>query len=244
MFPLWFCALKFFSLQFIMHFSAPISRATNPAHRILPCTVITQNTNYALHPSVTSSVFLSTQMSCPCRELNSDSSVVEHVPDHHTTQFLFTLWKHCLRNQRALYICLRTSCKESVFTKTRVIHSYNTVYRQCLLYSRNIRRKADGIVAQRDRQCTYKSNIKACSLNHCCRGKAVKYEILWACVSVALVIQHAKHMRSIILTSVACLALPYFSTLSRKRHDFRKQLLNIKCMFGFSLQLLSETFSL
>jgi hypothetical protein len=30
------------------------------------------------------------------------------------------------------------------------------------------------------------------------------------CVSVALVIQHAKRMRRIILSSVACLAVPYF----------------------------------
>ena len=35
------------------------------------------------------------------------------------------------------------------------------------------------------------------------------------CVSVGLVIQHAKRMRSIILSSVASLAVPYFSTLSQ-----------------------------
>jgi len=34
----------------------------------------------------------------------------------------------------------------------------------------------------------------------------------------------------------------YFSTLSRKRYDFRKTLLNIKCVFLFSLQRLLETF--
>ena len=41
------------------------------------------------------------------------------------------------------------------------------------------------------------------------------------CVSVALVIRHAKRMRRIVLPSVASPALPYFSTLSHKRHDFR-----------------------
>jgi len=59
------------------------------------------------------------------------------------------------------------------------------------------------------------------------------------CVFVALVIQHAKRMRRTILSSLACLTVPYFSTLSHKRHDFWKMLLNTKCLFWFSLQLLS-----
>ena len=44
------------------------------------------------------------------------------------------------------------------------------------------------------------------------------------------------------MSSVDSPALPYFSTLSYKRHNFRgkKKLLNTKCVFWFSLQLLSE----
>jgi hypothetical protein len=42
-------------------------------------------------------------------------------------------------------------------------------------------------------------------------------------VPVALVMQHAKRMRSIILPSVACPVVPYFSELSDKRQDFQKQ---------------------
>jgi hypothetical protein len=49
-------------------------------------------------------------------------------------------------------------------------------------------------------------------------------------VSVALSIQHATRMRCVVLSSVACLAAPYFSTLSHIWHDFRKKLLNIKCV--------------
>jgi hypothetical protein len=45
-----------------------------------------------------------------------------------------------------------------------------------------------------------------------------------------------------IMSSVACPALPYFSSLSHKRHDFRKRLLNTKYVFWFSLPYLSESF--
>jgi hypothetical protein len=58
------------------------------------------------------------------------------------------------------------------------------------------------------------------SRNHCCRGKAISITYSED-VSVALGMQHAKSMRRIILSPVACPALQYFSALSHKRHDFR-----------------------
>ena len=42
------------------------------------------------------------------------------------------------------------------------------------------------------------------------------------CVCVALVIQHAMHMRRI-MSHVTYLALPHLPTLSHKRHDYRKK---------------------
>ena len=60
------------------------------------------------------------------------------------------------------------------------------------------------------------------------------------CVSVALCILHAMRMLHIVICD--CPAVQYFSTLFHKRHDFRKKVLNMKCVFLFSLQLLSETF--
>jgi len=40
------------------------------------------------------------------------------------------------------------------------------------------------------------------------------------CLSVALDIQHVMLMLRILLSSVACLVPPYFSTLFHKHHDF------------------------
>jgi hypothetical protein len=49
-------------------------------------------------------------------------------------------------------------------------------------------------------------------------------------------------MLRIILPSLACSAVPYFSTYLINGAIFLKPSLNINCVFRFSVQLLSETF--
>jgi hypothetical protein len=54
------------------------------------------------------------------------------------------------------------------------------------------------------------------------------------CVSVALVIQHAKRMRRIILSSEACVAAPCFSTLSHKQRFLEKVTEHKVCVLSLS----------
>jgi len=48
------------------------------------------------------------------------------------------------------------------------------------------------------------------------------------CVCVALAVQYARRMRRTVMSSVACLGLQDFSTISQKWNDFRKNVLEHK----------------
>jgi len=102
------------------------------------------------------------------------------------------------------------------------------------------------VVQGQTRQAMYvEHNIEARYFNHCCCGHEMCIKVSWLCFCVlALVMRHAKPMHNNILSSVACPDLPYFSTLSHKRHDFRKKvLLTLKCVFWFSLNFYVKNFS-
>ena len=86
-------------------------------------------------------------------------------------------------------------------------------------------------ISGHERQCKYKRNIEAGSRNYYCRGKAISITY-FECVSVALIIQHEMRIRHI----VACLALPQFSSLTHKRHDFRKNVMKHKmCLLNTNI---------
>jgi hypothetical protein len=83
--------------------------------------------------------------------------------------------------------------------------------------------------------------IEARSRNHCCRGKAISITYS-ECLSVALIIRHAKRMRRVMLSSVVCLGLSYFFHISWKARFSVKYLLNITCVFSLSIQIWFKNF--
>jgi hypothetical protein len=95
-----------------------------------------------------------------------------------------------------------------------------------------------------DRKWIVSRNVEVLSPKNYYRGNAIGITY-YECAFLALGIQHAMHMRRVILWSVACPNLQYFSILYHKRHNFRqKNLLKIKRVFWLSMQLSSEKFGI
>ena len=96
---------------------------------------------------------------------------------------------------------------------------------------------------KKDRQCTYIRNTGALSCNNCCSIKAISITYS-ECVTVALGIQHAMRMRSIIL-SVICGLPRFYKTFSHYLTNstvLKKKIYMKHKMCVFFLQLVSETF--
>jgi hypothetical protein len=68
--------------------------------------------------------------------------------------------------------------------------------------------------------------------------------VCWYCCRSWPGKQVTSYLSCIVLSCVVCLAAPYLSTLSNKLCDFRgEKLLNIKCVFWFSLQICPKHFT-
>jgi hypothetical protein len=78
------------------------------------------------------------------------------------------------------------------------------------------------------------------SCNHCCCGNAVSVTYS-ECVFLALVIQHAMRKSRIFFCGLSC-CTKFFPHIINGAIFGKKKLLNIKFVFRFSLQHLSETF--
>ena len=74
---------------------------------------------------------------------------------------------------------------------------------------------------EQDGKLRYERNSETRSHNNFCCGKAIRVTY-FDCLSIALVIVHAKLMGRIILSCVTCLDLHYSFTLSHQRHDLGK----------------------
>jgi hypothetical protein len=84
----------------------------------------------------------------------------------------------------------------------------------------------------KDRQCTYKRNIKARSHNHFCRGKAISTSITHSESGfVTLDLQHAMRMHRIILSSVVRRLYHIFPHYIINGTIIGRKLLNTKCVF-------------
>ena len=84
-------------------------------------------------------------------------------------------------------------------------------------------------------------NTEARLYNHCCSGRAISITYS-ECVSVVSGIQRAMRMRPIVICGLPGYTNAFPLHLI-KGMILKKKLLNIKCVFWFSLQLLSEIFS-
>jgi hypothetical protein len=81
--------------------------------------------------------------------------------------------------------------------------------------------------------------VCACACVRACVCACVGARVCVRACILALIIQHAKRMRHIRLSPVACLAVPYFSTLSHKKHDCRKTFIEYKiCVLIFATNFL------
>jgi hypothetical protein len=88
----------------------------------------------------------------------------------------------------------------------------------------------------KDRQCTYNTTLRhVCETIVAVEKQLVLHIGLCVHAHIALLIQHAMHMRHIVMSFVAPQSPLYFLAVCHKRHNFRKKVIEHKmCVFIFS----------
>ena len=104
-----------------------------------------------------------------------------------------------------------------------------------LLLRQNTEHWRNGKLYYKRKQCTYNVNSNARSRNHCCSGKAVRITYS-KCVSVTMVIQHAKRMRHIVICGLPPFYIAFTHYLTNGTVTAYKM-----CVFSFCSNLF-ETF--
>jgi len=86
-----------------------------------------------------------------------------------------------------------------------------------------------------------KRNFLSISHNYWCHGKAIN--IIYPVYNCSISYISCKTRAPLMVLSVGCLVLEYFSTLSHQQHDFQKKVhLNMKCLFCFPVPPAYEIF--
>ena len=85
-------------------------------------------------------------------------------------------------------------------------------------------------------------SIEARSRHHCCYGNPISVKDSEGVFIFVLATWHAERMRSIILSSVVCLALPHFSTLSHRQHGYQRRVIRYKRFASIFSTALPDTF--
>jgi len=109
-------------------------------------------------------------------------------------------------------LCNRESLPSLVFDQVPTSHAMQVSYILRLTHS------------------TILGDSEARSRNRCCRAKAISiknYERVCSCIFLC----------RIIFSFAACLALPCFSTLPHKQHNFHKKAIGNECVICFFLEL-------
>jgi len=135
--------------------------------------------------------------------------------------FLFWRWKnHVSQKHSYTFIRLHVSINRHNITWMYTALKTKKILRRSHKFSRNMLRKY-GLIKQ-DRQCACNITLRCFRATIVAMEKQYVLYILNVCLEPYVT---SMECACFLLSSIACSALKYFSTLSHKRHHFRKKVI-------------------